>query len=189
MELDQRPTVADTKRLSRQRSSQFHNNPNNSVAIQALVEGMIASGSQCNVHRVSPPPLTPTSAERLGPILEPDDEVKLDAGCMDLQVDDTYANGQISDAEKEEMYLIETMMSLRRAATPAGVRKTGFLQYRASADAALSCANVVRSRPRMRRRKRTHRGSMGSSMVSSAFSSPIIPPSLADEPLVPFRQL
>jgi hypothetical protein len=41
----------------------------------------------------------------------------------------------------------------------------------------------------MRRRKRTHRGSMGSSMVSSAFSSPIIPPSLADEPLVPFRQL
>lgn len=189
MDVDQAPAVADTKRLTRQRSSQFHNNPNNSQAIQTLVEGMIETRSQCNVHRASPPLLTPTSAKRLGPILEPDDEAKLDVDCMDLQVDEAYANGPTSDTEKEDMLLMETVMSLRRAAAPAGIRKTGFLQYRASADAALSCANVVRSRPRMRKRSRLPRGSKASSIVSSAFSSPTIPPSLADETPIPHRQL
>ncbi|KAB5554787.1 hypothetical protein GE09DRAFT_140157 [Coniochaeta sp. 2T2.1] len=190
MDIDGRPVMPDAKRLSRQRSSQFHNNPNNTRTIQDMVEGMIASGSQCNVHRTSPPPLTPTSAKRLGPILEPDEDMKLDVS-LELQVDDAYLHGPTSDTEKEEAFLIETMMSLRRAGAPAGVRKVGSLQYRASAEAALSCANVVRSRPRMRKRNRMHRrSSKGSSIVSSAFSSPIIPPSLSEESsLMPFRQL
>lgn len=199
MEVDQTPVVADTKRLSRQRSSQFkqHNPSSQSQAVQTLVEGMIATRSQCNVRGPSPPLLTPTSAARLGPILEPVDHHhrnELGDDCVNLQVDDAYANGgsgSPSDAEREEMFLVETMMSLRRAAAPAGVRKLGLLQYRASADAALSCANVVRSRPRMRKRAaRGHRDSKASSsMVSSAFSSPVVPPSLADESLIPTRQL
>jgi len=191
MELDQRTPAPDKKRLSRQRSSQFNNNPNNSTKIQTLVEDMIASGSQCNVHRVSPPPLTPTSAKRLGPIFEPDDGMKFDAGCAELQVDDAYVNGPASssDTEREESLLIETMMSLRRAGAPGGVRKLGLLQYRAATDAALSCANVVRSRPRMRKRNKMHRGSKASSIVSSSFSSPVIPPCLTDESRVTLPQL
>ncbi|OIW23696.1 hypothetical protein CONLIGDRAFT_140143 [Coniochaeta ligniaria NRRL 30616] len=187
MEVDQPPIAADEKRLVRQRSSQFHNNPNNSQAIQTLVEGMIASRSQCNVHRVSPPALTLTSAKRVVPISDPDDDIKLDLECMDLQVDEAYANGPSSDAEKEEKFLIETMTSLRRAAAPAGVRKPGYLQYRASADSALSCANVVRSRPRMRKRSKAHRRSKASSMISSPICSPVIPPSLPDELRIPSR--
>ena len=186
MDIDGRPVAPDAKRLSRQRSTQFHNNPNNTRAIQNLVEGMIASGSQCNVHRTSPPPLTPTSAERLLPILEPDDEMTIDVG-LELQVDDAYLHGPTSATEKEEAFLIETMMSLRRAGAPAGVRKVGTLQYRASAEAALNCTNVVKNRPRMRKRNRLH---CRSSKASSTVSSRIIPPSLSDESsLMPFRQL
>jgi len=190
MDVDRTSLAPDAKRLVRQRSSQFNNNPNNSRTIQDLVQGMIASGSQCNVHRPSQRPPTPTSANRLGPILEPDDEINLEVG-MDLQVDDAYLNGPTSDTEKEEQLLIETMMSLRRAGAPAGVRKLGgTLQYRASAEAALNCANVVRSRPRMRKRGKMHRrGSKASSIVSSAFSSPVIPPSLPDDLHVPFRRV
>lgn len=185
MDLDQRPVAPDMKRLSRQRSSQFNNDPNNSRTIQTLVEDMIASGSQCNVHRASQPPLTPTSPNTLGP----GDGVKVDVDCMHLQVDDAYANGLTLDAEKEEALLMKTMMSLRRAGAPSGVRKIGLLQYRASADAAFNCVNVVRSRPRMRKRGRTHRGSKAYSIISSAFSSPVIPPSITDEMRIPLGQL
>jgi hypothetical protein len=189
MQLDPSLVAQDTKRLRRQRSSQYNNNPNNARTIQAMVEDMISSGSQCNV-RPSPPPLTPTSATMLGPILEPDNGMKFDVDCLGLQVDDSYVNGLTPDVEKDERSLIETMMSLRRAGAPGGVRKMGVLQYRASADAALSCANVVRSRPRMRRRHGPHhRSSKASSAISSAISSPVVPPSLDDGSRITFGEL
>jgi hypothetical protein len=185
MDVEQMPEVSDMRRLRRQQSSRFNNNPDNTRTIQTLVEGMIASGSQCNVHRGSPPPATPTSAKRLEPILEPllepEPHMNVDLGSVPLEVDEAYVNGQVPDRDKEEMLLLESMMSLRRAGTPAGIRKVGLLPYRASAEAALNCANVVRSRPRMRKRKSIHRGSIASSAVSSAFSSPVIPPSLPDD--------
>lgn len=173
------------KRLARQRSSHFNNNPDNTRTIQTLVEDMIASGSQCNVRGASASPLTPTWARTGGgPLLEPDDEVHFDARCMDLEVDEAFASGRTSDTEREETFLMETVLSLRRAAAPAGVRKVGSLQYRASADAAMSCANVVRNRPRMRKRGnagKRRRESKASAIVTSPFSSPVVPPSLPDE--------
>lgn len=183
MEVEERPTVPNNLRLRRQQSSHFNNNPSNSRTIQDLVEGMIATGSQCNVHRVSPPPLTPTPATtRLAPIIEPDVNHVVDVDCMELEVDEAYLSGAKPEEDKEELSLLENMLSLRRAGTPGGIRKLGLLQYRGSADAALRCANVVRSRPRMRKRRKTGPySSRGSSVVSSSFSSPVIPPSLPDD--------
>ena len=181
--VDKTPFVTDMKRLRRQESSHYNNDPNNSRSIQTLVQGMIESGTQCNVHhRASPPAITPTSPTRLDTILEPDAD-------MALEVDEAYVNASTSDAEREEVLLLETMVSLRRAGAPAGIRKMGLLHYRASADAALNCANVVRSRPRMRRRHKLQQGGEASSIVSSAFSSPVIPPSLPDDSVLPFRRV
>lgn len=182
MELDQEPAAPDTKRLSRQRSCQFNNNPDNARSIQTLVEGMIASGSQCNVRPAPATPLTPLFPRGRVPFLQADDGVKFDASCLDLQVDEAFVSWRTPDTEREEMLLIESVVSLRRAGAPGGVRKAGVLQYRASDDAAMSCANLVRSRPRMRKRgKRRRRDSQASSAIATEpFSSPVVPPSLPD---------
>ncbi|RKU49714.1 hypothetical protein DL546_009876 [Coniochaeta pulveracea] len=178
-------------RLRRQQSSQFNNNPSNCRTIQDLVEGMIATGSQCNVQQaltvaaLTPsPPLT-----RLEAVIEPQRVCDNDPGFRELEVDEAYLPGAPPvDQEKEELCLIENMLSLRRAGGPVGIRKMGPLQYRGSADSAFRCANVVRSRPRMRKRK-THgnskTGSGRSSVVSSSISSPVIPPSLPDDLSMP----
>lgn len=185
-EADERLTLSNNMRLRRQHSSHFNNNPSNLRTIYDLVEGMIATGEQCNVRTAAPPaPSTPSSATdntttRLAPILEPrlSSRMDLDADFVQLEVDEAYLTGGQPQDDKEELSLLEKALSLRRAGTPGGIRKLGPLQYRGSADTALRCANVVRSRPRMRKRKKTGAfSSRGSSVVSSSFPSPVIPPS------------
>lgn len=186
------PTVQQRNnfRLGRQQSSQFNNNPSNCRTIQDLVEGMIATGSQCNVQQAFVAQPTPTSATtRLGAVIEPRSICGDDLDIRELEVDEAYLPGAPPvDKEKEELSLIESMLSLRKAGAPVGIRKMGSLQYRGSADTALRCANVVKSRPRMRKRK-THGtfkpGSGRSSAVSSSFSSAAMPPSLPDDLSMP----
>ncbi|KAK0635629.1 hypothetical protein B0T17DRAFT_50805 [Bombardia bombarda] len=147
------------------------------------VEEMIARGAQCNVN-CGPPP-TPTSSSKLASILEPDPDFSPPNGA--LEVDEAYCNGH-ADMLSDELAIVDNLMSLRRAGTLGGIRKqmvAGIpLRYQLSADAALRCQTVVRSRPRMRKRKnrandhRTNANSIASSAVTSAISSPVIPPSI-----------
>ncbi|KAK1771062.1 hypothetical protein QBC33DRAFT_526707 [Phialemonium atrogriseum] len=169
-----------SRAFRRQQSTHFNTDPNNPTSSrtpQTVVEGMISSGSQCNVR--SGPLPTPTSAMWLDPIIEPDDNLNFDPPCVDLEVDEAYCAGNLPDGD--EMAWIESVMSLRRASTPGGIRKNRYLPYRPSADAGMRCANVVRNRPRMRRRKKLGPNSKASSAISSPISSPVIPPSLPDE--------
>jgi hypothetical protein len=174
------PFVSHPRTLRRQQSSGLGTTePSSSRTTQSLVESMISSGSQCNVH--SAPLPTPTSATRRGPIIEPAPNVSLDLSCVGLEVDEAYCEG--NEPDDEELAWIENMISLRRARSPGGIRKHGLLRYRPSAEVGLRCANAVRNRPRMRKRPKLGPNSKASSVVSSAISSPVIPPSIPDDHL------
>jgi len=92
-----------------------------------------------------------------------------------LQVIEPDDNPETSDA-RDAATLIENFRALRRAGTPGGttIRRTvdGIpLRYRLSSQAASRCPNLVKSRPRMRKRKehRKHEGA-GSRRDSTAQS-------------------
>ncbi|KAK3325472.1 hypothetical protein B0H66DRAFT_125056 [Apodospora peruviana] len=167
------PSRSDGSRLRRQLSSQFHDR----AIDTGRFENMLATGTQCNV--LNAPPATLTSATSLPPVMEPENGT--DFPRMELEVDEAYCNGG-PDIVEDEISIMESVMSLRRAGAPGGIRKhtvAGIpLRYQLSADAALRCQTVVRSRPRMRRRKRTRTDSVASSAVTSEISSPVIPPSI-----------
>ncbi len=65
--------------------------------------------------------------------------------------------------------LLDDTMSLRQSSLPNGVRKySGPLRYRLSAEVAMRCANLVHSKPRMRRRKSNRDGSERDSVAGSS---------------------
>ena len=130
-------TAQDPKRLRRQLTTQFNNNPQNTRTIQTLVADMISTGDQCNVYSTTPS--SPT-------VMEPDNKTEMELTA--LEVDEAYV------ADGDDMSWMETLVSMRRASGPGGIRKHGQLRYRTSADMALRCANVVRSVPRMRKRRK-----------------------------------
>ncbi|KAK3684898.1 hypothetical protein B0T22DRAFT_202388 [Podospora appendiculata] len=180
-------TRPEPSRLQRQRSRQFNDKSNSTRAVHPLLESMISTGTQCNVQSAQnaplpPPPPTPTpitSLARLEPIIEPDPDLQ----TMELEVDEAYCNGTTTTLTDEDMLFVDNIMSLRRAGTPGGIRKHMIggvaLRYQLSADAALRCQTVVRSRPRMRKRKNhTRPNSVASSAITSAVGSPVIPPSI-----------
>ncbi|KAK3370202.1 hypothetical protein B0H63DRAFT_310587 [Podospora didyma] len=149
-----------------------------SARVNARLASMISTGTQCNVR--SAPQPGPTLPTRLTTSSVVEERIP----SWDLEVDEAYANGT-ADVDEEERVFTESIMSLRRAAGPGGIRKNMVagipLRYRLSTEAALRCPNVVRSRPRMRRRdkdSRSRRDSVASSGITSAMSSPIIPPSI-----------
>ena len=187
-------------RLRKQLSSQFRDSlrPINTLASQARVEEMISSGTQCNVQN-TPAPTTPTPTSSTSitvpvpvPVTaKPDPDPNYVFSPMNLEVDEAYCNGT-TDVVEDDMSFVEAVMSMRRAGAPSGVRKqvvNGIpLRYQLSADAALRCQTVVKSRPRMRRRKKTGRSdSVISSAVTSAVSSPVIPPSIPSPHLNPYH--
>lgn len=136
--LDEDDSAAqDPKRLRRQLTTQFNNNPLNTRTIQTLVADMISTGEQCNVYSA-----TPSSPSVMGP----DDKMEMELTA--LEVDEAYV------ADADDLSWMEAMVSMRRASGPSGIRKNGPLRYRTSADMAMRCANVVRSVPRMRKRRK-----------------------------------
>jgi hypothetical protein len=122
----QSPTPMHDRRLQRQIHTQLQTSAAHMRSISALVEEMIATGSQCNL--TSPPPSRGSDA--------PDyfDQSHYDA-------DDSCAGESASE------------MSLRRASAPSGIRKgeTGSRMRRAEAVA--RSGPVRRSRPKLRIRK------------------------------------
>jgi hypothetical protein len=186
---DDRRLLDVMRRPRRQTSSQLRASPR---PVDQRLEGMIASGSQCNVRsepRPTPAPSLPTpgSIPTLADpgFIEPDPD---SAMPVELEADDAEA-GDMLEYQKELQALADGSSSipLRYASGPGGIRKYTVggiaLRYRLSADVALRCANVVRSRPRMRKRAKTRHGH--GSAESPALTSAVTSPALSSAPSPP----
>ncbi|KAK4104330.1 hypothetical protein N658DRAFT_412018, partial [Parathielavia hyrcaniae] len=160
--------------------------------VDPRLETMIASGTQCNVHSeprpTSKPPRPTTSNATIAALpafIEPDPDCAMPA--LEVDLDDADVGG-VSGLPAD---LADEAISLRHASGPGGIRKyavEGFaLRYRLSADVALRCPNVVRSRPRMRRRHKKAGENGESSAATSAVSSPAM--SSAGSPCLPPMRL
>ncbi|TVY86356.1 hypothetical protein LAWI1_G008767 [Lachnellula willkommii] len=137
------------RRLQRQLNVQLQSCSNHMRDINTLVEDMITSNSQCNLH---------TSASR--PCLESDPREEEDS-VVDLL---DYEPRRISVDEDEgfgdydESLFIKEELSLRRASTPTGIRKYGGLRYKSSSESVGASGMVAHGRtkvrcvPRMRKR-------------------------------------
>ena len=136
------------RQLRRQPSSRFLNEAEAKDAIQTRVEEMISTGTQCNVYT---PPLVPFVS------IEADENEGIDSnmGATGLEVDEGVGND-----DESEIALIDRLLSLRRASGTLGIRKSGFPLYPSSTDTALRCQNLVRNKPRMRRRKARQKTSL-----------------------------
>lgn len=131
----------DIRRLRRKPSSRFLNEAEANNTIQTRVEGMISTGTQCNVYTPPLVPIVPIEADE-------DDGIDCEMGATGLEVDEG-----VGGDDESEVALIDRLLSLRRASGTLGIRKSGFPLYRSSTDTALRCQNLVRNKPRMRRRK------------------------------------
>jgi hypothetical protein len=140
-------TVA-CRRLQRQLNVQLQSCGNHVRDINALVEDMIVSNTQCRLH---------TSPSRLHLSNPPPGRLS------GLVVDTTEEPPPFEDegfAEIDDsMWAIEEEMSLRRASTPSAIRKYNHARWRASAECVggpvmwVNGAMKVRNVTRMRRRK------------------------------------
>jgi hypothetical protein len=141
------------RRLQRQLNVQLQASSSHIRDINALVEDMIVTNSQCNLHastsrpHLSSPP--PTRAGREDLVVDTT-EIQLPGRNIP---DEDEGFSEIAD----EDWGVEEEMSLRRASTPSGIRKYGVIRWRGSAEcvAAVNSAGrtKIRSVPRMRRRK------------------------------------
>ncbi|KAH8785317.1 hypothetical protein F5883DRAFT_85168 [Diaporthe sp. PMI_573] len=140
----------NARRLRRQPSSRCLKEAAAIGATQTRVEGMISAGTQCNVYT---PPLVPVVP------IEADESNGMDHGVVatTLEVDDN-----VGGDDESELALIDRLLTLRRASGTLGIRKSGFPLYRSSTDMALRCQNLVRNKPRMRRRKVRPKSSLSS---------------------------
>lgn len=131
----------DVRRLRRKPSFRFPNEAEVNNTIQTRVEGMISTGTQCNVYTPPLVPIVPIEADE-------DDGIDCGMGATGLEVDEG-----VGGDDESEVAVIDRLLSLRRASGTLGIRKSGFPLYRSSTDTALRCQNLVRNKPRMRRRK------------------------------------
>ncbi|KAL2257437.1 hypothetical protein VTK26DRAFT_178 [Humicola hyalothermophila] len=162
----------DTKPPRRQPSRQVR-------VTHPRLEEMIASGDQCNVRD---PPQSISTSETSTPSL-------IASGQRTLIGDDPDCAMTVPDPAADDA---EGGISLRSARGPSGIRKYSVegtsLRYYLAADAALRCPNVVRNRPRMRRRQnkpRHHRSA--DPPTTSAVVSPDTSPSARSPPLPPLH--
>jgi hypothetical protein len=142
------------RRLQRQLNVQLQSSSNHIRDINALVEDMIVTNSQCRLHKstsrpyLSSPPPSGAGKEEL--VL---DTTEFQFEVRNINPDEDEGFSEIAD----EDWGIEEEMTLRRASTPSGIRKYGMIRWRGSADcvAAVNAAGKVKvkSVPRMRRRK------------------------------------
>ncbi|KAL0465509.1 hypothetical protein QR685DRAFT_131360 [Neurospora intermedia] len=174
----------ESRRQRPEKRQSEHKAHTQSRSIQALVEEMVETGTQCNVKSA---PLPAPSA----PVLSKLDDLNVDHGfdfaSMELEVDERYRDGTV-DVLEEEQALLESIQVRRAGSGSAGIRKHMVegnlpLHYQLSAEAAMRCATVVRSRPRMRRRKEHGTGSVTSSVAYSTNSSPMAQPVQPSEQL------
>lgn len=121
--------------------------------INALVEDMISSNSQCRVAArpflLSPPPSRGREPEKSNLVVDPSsvfDEVDGSRTGPEDVDDEGFCEDNFGEEEEMEM-------SLRRASAPSGIRKYN-VRYGRSADVVNIGGKVkVKSLPRMRKRK------------------------------------
>ncbi len=186
--------LLEARRVRRQPSSQLRGTSTR-PADRRRLETMIETGEQCTVRSdtratapTPPPPPPPPQKLTLAaepPFIEPDPECAMP--LPELEPDDP-SEGGISSLPPDQLTLADGLLPARYTGGSGGIRKysTGgvALRYRLSVDAALRCTNVVRSRPRMRKRTKTRLGSAASSALSSpAMSSAPSPPGVLASPL------
>ena len=178
-----------------------HDNPSSTTMMQSLAEDMVWTGTQCNADPtplpasastplVSPRPSTLTLQEFAAKFAASSDSDKSDPFATKLEVDEEYCKSNDGDELTwAEHYLF------RRAKYRGLVKRhpSGMLQYQAAADSAFRCANVVKSRPRMRKRDKDRKRAMSvasSIAFSSAAPSPMMHPAPSSMlPLLPPNQL
>jgi hypothetical protein len=133
------------RRLQRQLNVQMQSSSTHMRDINALVEDMISSSSQCRLH-------TTTSPSRSYP---PPLEVDTDPSVFDDERQEDIDEGFHEDESLAEDYGI----ALRRASTPSGIRKfngaNGFGWARSRDVMCVNGRMKVKCKPRMRRRKKT----------------------------------
>jgi hypothetical protein len=168
---DEKPRSANMacRRARRQMDSKMMSCEKHVRDISALVENMIESNEQCNlvssrpspsasIARLTPPPSRHVSEELVLDTTEvPSYQQDEDEGFGEMEEDST----DLLDIHRFEL---EDEMTLRRASTPNGIRKSGgkysIVKWRKSADIVGNGAGLtpsgrakVRCVPRMRRRK------------------------------------
>ncbi|OHE95342.1 hypothetical protein CORC01_09353 [Colletotrichum orchidophilum] len=144
--------VADWKRARRQRYSRYVNNPANTRAIEARVKGMISEELQCNIHPSAAMSSLPAAVPVYPhlPNIAADGYPEIDPALTQPGVDEGFCD------QDEEFAFMKTALAADRErlmSKSGGMRNYGSLRFRGSAETALRCQNVVRQRPRMRRRK------------------------------------
>jgi hypothetical protein len=141
------------RRMQRQLNAQLQASSSHIRDLNALLEEMIVTNSQCTLHQstsrpyLSSPPPSRAGTEELVP-----DTNEVSTQRMNM-FDEDEGFSEIAD----EDWGPEEEMTLRRASTPSGIRKYGLIRWRGSAEivAPVNTAGrmKVRSVPRMRRRK------------------------------------
>jgi hypothetical protein len=163
------------RRMQRQLNVQLQSCSNHVRDINALVEDMITSNSQCRLHKStsqpylsSPPPSRHGEEDLVGNITEFEPRPPSSRhGEEDLVVNTTEFEPRHISVDEDEGFgdfedlstLLKEEVSLRRASTPSGIRKYGGLRYRASAECVGANGVMgpngrtkVRCVPRMRKR-------------------------------------
>lgn len=151
----QASSLREDDRPKRAISSKFHDTIQSTRAMQKLVEGKICTTTKCSMLDL--PTDAPTDVY---------DGTKMEVDLPSIQPD----NDQEGDAEIE-ISLIEQLAEARRGSATLGMRRAGLPLYRSSTEAALRCQNLVRNKPRMRKRTKLRHRPTQSHMPAAAGST------------------
>lgn len=143
----------DSTRLWQKIPSKYSQVLNKNEAIQTLLESMICSETQCNVQTSSMP--APSTRGQQGPCPTGNETA--------LVVDEIMTDNMDLEAP-----LLDKIMAARCGIKSAGISKSSLPGYRSSTETALRCRNLVRSKPRMRKRTKMREQSSSSAMPSAA---------------------
>lgn len=152
---------ARSRRLQGQHNVQLQSSPAPIRDIDALVKDIVVSNLQCSLQgstshaHLSPAPSpapSPSPEDKANELIaDPAEWVHGEVLTVDDGADDEgFYEGRNWGWEED----METWMTLRRAGTPSGIRKYNGLSFRRTVDLLASGRRLVRSVPRMRKRKR-----------------------------------
>lgn len=138
-------------------SSKFHSTIQNTRAMQTLVESRVCTRARCDMLDLPLEAATDVSTH----------------DCTEMEVDPTSIqdDDDLGDDTDIEKSLIEQLTEARHGNGTLGMRKVGFPLYRSSTETALRCQNLVRNKPRMRKRKKLRDQPRQSAISAAAGSS------------------
>jgi hypothetical protein len=119
----------------------------NSPAVHLILEDMITSGSQCNVHQSLLPP-SPTSSIHPSQM----DTAAFDCDHIEFTSSRVKADTNLDYAGLDDFSSMESLRNIRRTSNTIARHNQFPFRFRGSAEAALRCQHVVKSVPRMRKR-------------------------------------